>query len=184
MTRKRLSIFGLISVLAIIAGVTLAQTLGPRGRSPAVRIPEDRSGVPNWKVDEHFSKDVFTFVRIEYDSVGRRFGAGDVGGMYRTVSLEQQPRRGRGGRGGGIGGGGSGARGRYGWEPWSTDFPDSDLNFSFRLQQLTSLKVNPEPITRRLTDSDLCDYPFLYLIEPGQGLSFSPRRPPRCVTTY
>ena len=82
--------------------------------------------------------------------------------MPRLVSLEQQPRRGRGGRGGGFGGGGFGGRGGYGWEPWSTDFPDSDLNFSFRLQQLTSLKVNPEPITRRLTAPDLCDYPFLY----------------------
>ena len=28
-----------------------------------------------------------------------------------------------------------------------TDWPDSDLNFSFRLQQLTALKVNPEPIS-------------------------------------
>ncbi len=35
---------------------------------------------------------------------------------------------------------------------WLTDWPDSDLNFSFRLQQLTSLKVNPDPITLQLTD--------------------------------
>ena len=28
-----------------------------------------------------------------------------------------------------------------GWGKWRTDYPDSDLNFSFRLQQLTSLKV-------------------------------------------
>jgi hypothetical protein len=53
-----------------------------------------------------------------------------------------------------------------------TDWPDSDLNFSFRLQQLTALKVNPEPITMRVTDERLFDYPFLYMIEPG-GLSFS-----------
>ncbi len=63
------------------------------------------------------------------------------------------------------------------WRLWrwalATDFPDSDLNFSFRLQQLTSLKVNPEPITMRLTDERLFDYPFIYIIEPG-GLSFSP----------
>src|SRR6188508_2221159 len=25
--------------------------------------------------------------------------------------------------------------------PWITDFPDSDLNFSFRLQQMTAIKV-------------------------------------------
>ena len=102
---------------------------------------------------------------------GGWYGGGGIGGMYRTVGLEQQPRRGRGGRGGGFGGG-FGGRGGYGWERWATDFPDSDLNFSFRLQQLTSLKVNPNPIHRKLTDPDLCDYPFIYIIEPG-GLSFS-----------
>ena len=50
---------------------------------------------------------------------------------------------------------------------WRTDYPDSDLNFSFRLQQLTSLKVNPQPKVLELTDEELFDYPFLYLIEPG-----------------
>ena len=46
----------------------------------------------------------------------------------------------------GGGGGGGGFRGGWGGG-WATDWPDSDLNFSFRLQQLTSLKVNPDPIT-------------------------------------
>ena len=41
------------------------------------------------------------------------------------------------------------------------------LNFSLRLQQLTTLKVNPEPIYLELTDRRLFEYPFLYLIEPG-----------------
>ena len=51
---------------------------------------------------------------------------------------------------------------------WDTDYPDSDFNFSFRLQQLTSLKVNPNPIILRLTDDELFDYPFIYMIEPGE----------------
>jgi hypothetical protein len=51
-----------------------------------------------------------------------------------------------------------------------TDWPDSDLNFSFRLQQLTSLKVNPDPISMRITDERIYDYPFLYMIEPGDLL--------------
>lgn len=55
---------------------------------------------------------------------------------------------------------------------WATDFRDSDLNFSFRLQQVTSLKVNPEPIVLELTDPKLFDYPFIYMIEPG-ALYFS-----------
>ncbi|TWU46356.1 hypothetical protein Poly51_57520 [Rubripirellula tenax] len=59
---------------------------------------------------------------------------------------------------GGYGRGGGG---------WRTDYPDSDLNFSLRLQQLTSMKVNPDPVVVELTDEKLFDYPFLYLIEPG-----------------
>ena len=51
--------------------------------------------------------------------------------------------------------------------PWSTDAPDSDLNFSYRLQQMTSMKVNPEGRFLRLTDPDLADYPFIYMVEPG-----------------
>jgi hypothetical protein len=108
--------------------------------------------VPNWKLDERFKNDVFTFVRIEYDSGWGRGGRGGRGG----------------GRRGGFGGYGYGG----GWARWATDFPDSDLNFSFRLQQLTSLKVNPVPITMRLTEEHLFDYPFIYIIEPG-GLLFS-----------
>jgi hypothetical protein len=68
---------------------------------------------------------------------------------------------GRRGRGRGWGGGG-----------WRTDWPDSDLNFSYRLQQLTSLKVNPNPVIVRLDDENLFDYPFIYMIEPG-SLVFS-----------
>ncbi|PAY21469.1 transmembrane prediction [Rhodopirellula sp. SM50] len=55
---------------------------------------------------------------------------------------------------------------------WRTDYPDSDLNFSLRLQQLTTIKVNPDPVIVNLTDENLSDYPFLYMIEPG-GLVFS-----------
>ena len=52
---------------------------------------------------------------------------------------------------------------------WATDYPDSDLNFSFRLQQLTSLKVNPNPvILRARPTTQLFDYPFIYMIEPGR----------------
>jgi hypothetical protein len=55
---------------------------------------------------------------------------------------------------------------------WNTDAPDSDRNFSFRLQQLTSLKVNPEPIFLDITDEKLFDYPWIYIVEPG-ALVFS-----------
>ncbi len=141
MKLRRLFLLVLPAALAIGAGVALAQQFRQgRGRAYRGAMPDDRNGVPNWKVDERFKKDVFTFVRVKYSSMG-----------------------GHGGRRGGFGGYGYG-----GWEQWQTDFPDSDLNFSFRLQQLTSLKVAPDPIIRELTSPDLCDYPFLYLIEPGR----------------
>ncbi|MCA9223414.1 MAG: DUF4159 domain-containing protein [Planctomycetales bacterium] len=57
-----------------------------------------------------------------------------------------------------------------GWRggKWATDWPDSDLNFSFRLHELTSMEVDPHGKILDLTDPDLFNYPFLYLIEPGQ----------------
>lgn len=54
--------------------------------------------------------------------------------------------------------------GRGGWE---TDLPDSDLNFSWRLQQMTSMKVDPDGRNILLTDPELADYPFIYIVEPG-----------------
>lgn len=50
---------------------------------------------------------------------------------------------------------------------WWIDTPDSDLNFSFRLQQMTSLKVNPDGRFIELTDRELFDYPWIYIVEPG-----------------
>lgn len=51
---------------------------------------------------------------------------------------------------------------------WKTDYPDSDLNFSYRLQELTSMEVDPDGKILRLTDPQLFDYPFIYIIEPGR----------------
>jgi hypothetical protein len=50
---------------------------------------------------------------------------------------------------------------------WSTDAPDSDLNLSYRLQQMTSMKVDPDGRFINLTDKDLSDFPFIYMVEPG-----------------
>ena len=64
----------------------------------------------------------------------------------------------------------NGAHG-YGRDPdfrWMIDFPDSDLNFSFRLQQVTSIRVDPEGKILELTDKELFDYPFIYIVEPGR----------------
>jgi Domain of unknown function (DUF4159) len=55
---------------------------------------------------------------------------------------------------------------------WWTDTPDSDLNLSYRLQQMTSMKVHPDGLFLRLTDKNLADFPFIYMVEPG-SLSLS-----------
>ena len=55
---------------------------------------------------------------------------------------------------------------------WATDLPDSDLNLSWRLQQMTSMKVDPDARIIRPTDPELADYPFVYIAEPG-ALSFT-----------
>ena len=95
-------------------------------------------GIPTWEVDSEFKHDVFTFARVQYSSYGGRGGWG--------------------GRGGGRRGGGN----------WATDYPDAELNLAFRLQQMTSMKVSPEPVVITLDQEDLQEYPFLYIVEPGR----------------
>jgi len=106
------------------------------------RSSDDRAGVPEWEVDPHFKNDVFTFARVMYSTGG--------GGWRDDFGFRR-----RGGRGGGS---------------WRTDYPDAELNLSFRLQQMTSLKVNPNAEVVRLTDENLSSYPFLYIVEPGRLL--------------
>jgi hypothetical protein len=60
------------------------------------------------------------------------------------------------------GSGGYGYGGR-----WRTDWPDADLNLSWRLQQMTSMKVDSNGICLEITDPDIFRYPFLYIVEPG-----------------
>lgn len=121
----------------------------PQASGGAYSERPDRQGLPDWQVNKEFQQDVFTFVRVRYSS---GYGS-DMYGGGRGM---------RGGRGGyGRGGGGFGGS-------WSTDWPDSDLNFSYRLHQLTSLEVNPDGIILDLTDPELFNYPFIYMLECGR----------------
>ena len=130
MSQRTLTV-SLVLVLLCVTAVAVAQ----RGRYRGFYGPDgrvERRGVPDWKVDPGFKNDVFTFVRIKYESYGR-------------------------------------------WG-WPTDYPDADLNFSFRLQQLTSLHVDPDGVVLELTDPRLFDYPFIYIIEPGHISLSEPER--------
>ncbi len=66
--------------------------------------------------------------------------------------------------------------GGYGYGPWSIDFPDADINFLRGVSRLTNIRVMSEPIVLRFDDEGIFNYPFLYMLEVGQGggLSLSP----------
>ncbi len=50
---------------------------------------------------------------------------------------------------------------------WFTDYRDADLNLSFRLQQLTAIKVNPDPVVLEINDPKLGDYPWIFMSGAG-----------------
>ena len=82
----------------------------------------DRQGIPSWPIDTHFKGDLFTFVRINWNSTDYS-------------------------------------------DAWQTDYPSSDLNLSFRLPELTTIRTNPNPIWLKFTDPRLLNYPFCYMVE-------------------
>jgi hypothetical protein len=53
------------------------------------------------------------------------------------------------------------------WERWETDYPQADENFTHRLTQLSAVVPQARGTTRRLTDPDVFDFPFLYICDPG-----------------
>ena len=60
------------------------------------------------------------------------------------------------------------------WRSWRTDYPESDINFSLRLSQLTTLDIhhtpegNPVHAVVRLDSPELFEYPFVYMLEVGR----------------
>ncbi len=140
--RRRLILFVLPLALLVASGVAIAQRFGGRYGG---------GGIPSLPDDRAGVPDWKNDSRFKSD-------------VFTFVRVKYTSVWGGGGGGFGRRGGGGGG--------WATDFPDSDLNFSYRLQQLTSLKVEPNPIILELTDEKLFDYPFIYMIEPG-SLYFS-----------
>ena len=103
----------------------------------AREIASHSTGTPEWTNRPGFEADTFTFARIVFKSADT-----------------------------------SGRRGRYEWGRgpklgWWVDFPDADLNLSYRLQQLTTLRASPEGRVLKLTDPTLANYPFIYVTHPG-----------------
>jgi hypothetical protein len=142
---------GLVLFPIVVAGVSFAQYRDwDRGRGRGRGWDFDDRGVIS-------ARDILNDPRFPTWEVDPEFKE-DVFTFVRVRYSSGYSRSGRRGRRGGGGG-------------WATDFPDSDMNFSLRLQQLTTLKVNPDPVVLDITDPRLVDYPFIYMIEPGR-LSF------------
>jgi hypothetical protein len=155
--KSRGSWMWLRAVFLLTAGVCAAQLLPGGGRTPprgqsgrwiqiegGLTLNEDTvltaretdthsTGTPNWTNAPGFTRDVFTFVRVIFQSDSRM----------------------RSGRGWGP---------RLGW--W-VDYPDADLNLSYRLQQLTSIRTDPDARVLKLTDPSLHEYPLLYMEHAG-----------------
>src|SRR5262245_39691878 len=51
---------------------------------------------------------------------------------------------------------------------WSTDYPDADVNFSARFQKETGLACEPKGRVMTLTNSELSQFPFIYIAEGGR----------------
>ncbi len=65
---------------------------------------------------------------------------------------------------------------------WNNDYPDSDWHFSYRLQQITAMQVNPNSVLLKLTDPELFDYPFIFMNGVG-ALEFSTEEA-ECLRRY
>lgn len=65
-------------------------------------------------------------------------------------------------------GGGFGHRRRGGGGGWHVDYPGADMNISFRLQQMTSLRVNPNSAIIEIEPEQMRHYPFIYMDEVGR----------------
>src|SRR4051812_45258122 len=50
---------------------------------------------------------------------------------------------------------------------WKTDYPDSDINFTARVNQTTGLNVEKEGKVVGLNDAQLAHLPFIYMSEGG-----------------
>jgi len=131
------------ALAALVVGLVLCLATSVSAQRRGRR---DRRGYdPRWiELPERdiFPSNCFTFCRVQYNSD-------------------------RGWDGWGRGGG-----------DWRTDYPDSDINFSIRLAELTTINVNRNErgavkfAIVRLTDDDLFNYPFIYMLEVG-ALVFS-----------
>jgi len=132
----------MLLVLVATAGVTMAQRWGGR---------RSWGGGEGWRPEYETCK---TAREIPSHSTGTPTWTNEPGFEQDVFSFARIRRE-------------NARRGSFRSGEWWTDFPDSDLNLSFRLQQVTSMRVDPDGRVLRLTDPDLFNYPWIYMVEPG-----------------
>jgi len=57
--------------------------------------------------------------------------------------------------------------GGYEWPRWRADWPDAEQHFNQGLSRLTRADVSAEGVIVQLTDDELFDHPWLYVVEVG-----------------
>ena len=99
----------------------------------------------------------YYYTRVMYNGVGTPERGGPFPARYpplrdfKCSDLE----RGEGGMGGG----------------WRTDYPASDCKFIWGVDRLTNIKAYGDaPHPMQLMDDKIWDFPYLYIVEPGQML--------------
>jgi hypothetical protein len=50
---------------------------------------------------------------------------------------------------------------------WGMDYPGADCKFMGGIHRLTGLSVSPNPNVLEITDDELFNYPYAYIVEPG-----------------
>jgi hypothetical protein len=141
-----------------VAGISLAQNWGWGGRGnigPIVRT-EGHDGEGGVEVDERTVRTAREIASHSSDTPNWTNRAGFEKDVFTFVRVMYQF---------GTGPRNSHTASHWGW---ITDFPDSDLNLSYRLQQVTSIKADPDARVIRLTDPALFNYPWIYMVEPGR----------------
>ena len=53
-----------------------------------------------------------------------------------------------------------------GFGGWRVDYPDADLNFSYRVEQLTAIKADPDGEVVEFASDKIKEYPFVYITDP------------------
>jgi hypothetical protein len=152
--RRRLLI---IAALLMAAGISLAQWGGRwRDNIGPIVVTEGRDGERGVEVDERTVK---TAREIASHSTDTPVWTNTPGFEKDAVSFVRIIYK--------YGTGPRISRSASHWG-WITDYPDSDLNLSFRLQQVTSMRTDPDGRVLHLTDPALKDYPWIYMVEPGR----------------